>query len=119
MKKSDHNINTGEIIEKLTWKLKLNNSELERAIGRPGSSLYKFIRSSSIQTSILIDLCYAMKYNIFQEIANMLPSDFAKTDIDAASKQAEKQAYENRIANLEEENKILKAQLEIVMKLKG
>ena len=119
MKKSDHNINTGEIIEKLTHKLKLSNAALERAIGRPGSSLYKFIRSSSIQTSILIDLCYAMKYNIFQEIANALPSDFAKTDNNAAAKLAEKQDYENRIGHLEEENKILKAQLEIVMKLKG
>ncbi|MBC7494454.1 MAG: hypothetical protein H7221_05545 [Flavobacterium sp.] len=119
MKKSDHNINTGEIIEKLTCKLKLSNAALERAIGRPGSSLYKFIRSSSIQTSILIDLCYAMKYNIFQEIANELPSEFAKTDRDTAAKLAEKQDYETRIANLEEENKILKAQLDIVMKLKG
>ncbi len=119
MKKSNHNINTGELIEKLISKLNLSNSELERAIGRPSSSLYKFIRSSSIQTSILIDLSYAMKYNIFQEIANNLPSDFVKTDIDAAAKQAEKQAYETRIASLEDENKILKAQLDIVMKLKG
>ena len=119
MKKSDYNINTGEIIEKLTWKLNMSNLEVERAIGRSGSSVHKFIRSSSIQTAILIDICYAMKYNIFQEIANELPSHFAKTDKDADAKLAEKQDYESRIANLEEANKILKAQLDIVMKLKG
>jgi S-methylmethionine-dependent homocysteine/selenocysteine methylase len=37
----------------------------------------------------------------------------------AAAKLAEAQDYENRIDHLEEENKILKAQLEILMKLKG
>jgi hypothetical protein len=119
MKKSDHNINTGEIIENLTYKLKMSNVNIERAIGRSGSAMNRFIRKPSIQTSILIDMCYAMKYNIFQEIANALPSDFAKTDNNAAAKLAEKQDYENRIGHLEEENKILKAQLEIVMKLKG
>lgn len=118
MKKSDHNINTGEIIEKLTYKLKMSNVKIERAIGRSSSAMNRFIRKPSIQTSILIDMCYAMRYNIFQEIANELPADFAKTDNDAVAKLAEKQDYENRIARLEDENKILKAQLEIVMKLK-
>lgn len=34
MKKGDHNINTGEIIENLTYKLKMSNVQIELAIGR-------------------------------------------------------------------------------------
>ncbi len=53
----------------------------------------RFIRKPSIQTSILIDICYAMNYNIFQEIANALLADFVKTQNNAAAKLAEKQDY--------------------------
>ncbi|WP_293891040.1 hypothetical protein [Flavobacterium sp.] len=118
MIKSKHNINTGKLIEQLLSQLKFTNSEIENAIGRPGSSMYKYIRNESIQTGILIDLCYAMKYNIFQDIANDLPSEFSKTDRDAQEKLAFKTANEKRIANLEEENKIMKIQLDLLMKLK-
>lgn len=119
MKKSAHNINTGKIIEKLMYQFNFSNMQMERAIGRPGSSMYKYIRNSSIQTGILIDLCYAMKYNIFHDIANELPVEFAKIDKTIEEKAALKKDYEARIAQLEEENKILKAQLDIVMKFKG
>jgi rRNA maturation protein Rpf1 len=119
MIKSTHNIDTGKIIERLIYQFKFSNLQLERAIGRPGSSIYKYIRNSSIQTGILIDLCYAMKYNIFQEIANELPPEFVKVDKTADETLALKTDYEQRIADLKEENKILKAQLDIVMKLKG
>lgn len=119
MKKSTHNINTGKIIEKLMYQFKFSNLEMERAMGRPGSSMYKYIRNSSIQTGILIDLCYAMKYNIFHDIANELPAEFAKIDTTVEEKAALKKDYEERIAQLEDENKILKAQLDIVMRLKG
>lgn len=118
MIKSKHNINTGKLIEQLLSQLKFTNAEIEKVIGRPGSSMYKYIRNESIQTGILIDLCYAMKYNIFQEIANELPSEFAKTDKDAEEKLAFKMDNEKRIADLEEENKIMKIQLELLMKLK-
>jgi hypothetical protein len=107
------------MIEKLLTRLGYNNSEIEKAIGRPGSSMYKYIRNSSIQTGILIDLCYALKYNIFQDIANALPDEFTKTDKEAEQKLAFKMDNEKRIAELEEENKILKVQLEIVMRLKS
>lgn len=119
MIKSKNNINTGKIIERLMYQFKFSNLQIERAMGRPGSSMYKYIRNPSIQTGILIDLCYAMKYNIFQEIANELPTEFAKIDKEAEEKLATKMNYEKRIADLEEENKILKAQLDIVMKCKG
>lgn len=119
MIKSKNNINTGKIIERLMYQFKFSNLQIERAMGRPGSSMYKYIKNSSIQTGILIDLCYALKYNIFQEIANELPTEFAKIDKEAEEKLATKMNYEKRIADLEEENKILKAQLDIVMKFKG
>ena len=119
MIKSKNNINTGELIEQLLSRLKFTNAEIEKAIGRPGSSMYKYIRNTSIQTGILIDLCYALKYNIFQEIANKLPSEFLKTDKDAGEKLVFKTENEKRIADLEEENKIMKVQLDLLMKLRS
>ena len=119
MIKSKHNIDTGKIIAKLVTQFKVSNREIERAIGRPGSSMHKYLQNSSIQTGILVDLCYALKYNIFQDIANQLPPEFGKIDITLEEKVALKNERDNRIATLEEENKILKAQLDIVMKLKG
>lgn len=114
MKKSSHTINTGIIIKNLMKELNLSNSAIQTAIGRKGSAMYKYYRNASIQTDILIDLCYAMNYNIFQVVANQLPTEFRNVN-----KETQKSAQEQRIAELEEENKILKAQLDIVMKLKG
>ena len=119
MKKSKNNIDTGKLIERVALQQKLTNVEIEKAIDRQPTSMYKYIRNSSIQTGILIDLCYAMKYNFFQEIANKLPDEFTKTDKNAEEKLAQKTAYENRIAALEEENKILKVQFDLLMKIKG
>lgn len=118
MIKSKNNINTGKLIGQLLSQLKFTNAEIEKTIGRSGSSMYKYIRNESIQTGILIDLCYAMKFNIFQEIANELPSEFSKTDKDAEEKLAFKTENEKRIATLEEENKVMKIQLDLLMKLK-
>ncbi len=118
MKKSKNNIDTGKLIERVALQQKLTNVEIEKAIDRQPTSMYKYIRNSSIQTGILIDLCYAMKYNFFQEIANQLPNEFTKTDKDADEKLAQKTALENRIAELEEENKILKVQVDLLMKIK-
>jgi cell shape-determining protein MreC len=55
-----------------------------------------------------------MKYNIFQVVANQLPEEFKNINVET-----QKIAQEQRITELEEENKILKAQLDIIMKLKG
>lgn len=114
MKKSKHSINTGVIIKNLMKELNLSNSEIQTAIGRKGSAMFKYYRNESIQTDILIDLCYAMKYNIFQVVANQLPEEFRNINVET-----QKSAQEQRITELEEENKILKAQLDIIMKLKG
>ena len=119
MKNNKQNLHTGQLIEKLLYRLGYSDAEIEKAIGRPGSSVYKYRKNASIQTSILIDICYAIKHNIFQDIANELPDDFTKTDKYAEEKAAAKQAIENRIAELEEENKILKVQVDLLMKIKG
>lgn len=119
MIKSKNNIDTGKLIERVQLQQNRTYREIEKAINRPPTSMYQYIRNSSIQTGILIDLCYAMKYNFFQEIANRLPDEFTKTDKEAVEKLAEKEAYENRIAELEEENKILKVQVDLLMKIKG
>ena len=79
MIKSKNNIDTGKLIERVQLQQNRTYREIEKAINRQPTSMYQYIRNSSIQTGILIDLCYAMKYNFFQEIANKLPNEFTKS----------------------------------------
>lgn len=109
-----NNIDTGKIIAELITNSKISKSELGRSINRNGLSVLYFTRNSSIQTSILIDVCYALNHNIFSDIADMLPKSFSKADLDGNV------TKENLlIAELQEENKVLKIQNDIMQKALG
>ncbi|WP_445709881.1 hypothetical protein [Flavobacterium sp.] len=108
MKKGKNNIDTGTLLSDFISKNKINKSELGKTINRDGVSILKYTQNGSIQTGILIELCYALKHNFFQDIANQLPDNFSakthkKEEIDA----------------LKEEIKVLKIENELLMKLKS
>jgi hypothetical protein len=109
---SVHNIHTGKLLEDYLKKHRITKANLGRAIGRGGISIVGYIMNRSIQTGILLDLCYALKHNFFQDMANMLPNDFTVTNDLKSGK-------DKRIAELEEENKVLKIQNEVLMRLRG
>lgn len=70
------------------------------------------MRNESIQTGILLDICYALKHNFFKDIANQLPDDFTTTNPTDKSLISEK---DQLIAQLQEENKVLKIQNDVLM----
>jgi hypothetical protein len=119
MNKSEHNIDTGRLLTDYINKNRINKSELGRNIHRNGVSIAKYTQNTSIQTGILIDLCYALQHNFFQDIVNLLPAHFTKNEgIDPLTSLGNERQM-GLITKLETENKILKIQNELLMKIIG
>ena len=116
MKKSKNNINTGQLIANFISVKKISKTELGLAINRKGLSILAYIRNSSIQTGILIDICHATKHNFFRDIADQLPDDFTRTKAEDNTLINEKDLI---IAQLREEVKVLTIQNEVLMRVKG
>lgn len=115
MLKSKHNINTGALLRAHIQKNRILKSVLGSAINRNGLAVNEYMKNESIQTGILIDICYALKHNFFKDIANQLPDDFTTTNPTDQSLISEK---DQLIAQLQEENKVLKIQNEILLLMK-
>lgn len=116
MKISPNNISTGKILEKKIKAKNLSYKAVGEAINRNGLSVFKYTESSSLQTSVLIDFCYALKHNFFSDIADQLPMEFTKNQPNTDQLNAEKDAL---IAQLQEENKVLKIQNDVLMKIRS
>ena len=116
MKKGKNNISTGKILADYIQSYKINKTELGTAINRRGISILNYTRNSSIQTGILIEICYALKHNFFKEIADQLPEDFTIKNKKDKKLVSEKDQI---IAQLQEENKVLKIQNDLLMKLRS
>jgi hypothetical protein len=115
MLKSINNINTGALLGAYVNKNRIIKSDLGGQIGRSGLAILQYMRNESIQTGILIDICYALKHNFFKDIANQLPDDFTTTNPTDRSLISEK---DQLIAQLQEENKVLKIQNEVLIRMK-
>jgi hypothetical protein len=109
MNVSKNNIDTGKLLDDYIRKNRIVKSTLGQEIHRDGMAIMRFTENKSIQTGILLDLCYALKHNFFQEISNQLPADFT---VSPENESPDKQL----IAQLQEENKVLKIQVDILMK---
>lgn len=112
MKKSQNNIDTGAMLEQYLSEKRISKSSLAEKINRNSQSINKYIGNSSIQTGILLDMSYALKHNFFQDIASQIPADFTVN-------QKQTQQYKSQIEALQEENKVLKIQNELLMKIRG
>lgn len=115
MLKSKYNINTGTLLMTFLQKKRIFKSGLGTAINRNGRSVNEYLKNESIQTGILIEICYALKHNFFRDIANELPEDFTITNPADQSLISEK---DQLIVQLQEENKVLKIQNDILMQMK-
>lgn len=115
MLKSKNNINTGALIQAHIHKNKITKSDLGAAIGRNGLAILQYIRNESIQTGILVRHLLCFLANFFKDIASKLPDDFTTTNPTDKSLMSEK---DQLIAQLQEENKVLKIQNELLMLIK-
>ncbi len=118
MSKSSNNIDTGKMLERFLIKNRIVRSYLGRAINRTGVSIYRYTNNSTIQTGILLDICHALKHNFFYDIANQLPKDFTISKQNNVENGTFDINLQTLYEQLQEENKVLKIQNDLLMKIK-
>lgn len=112
MKPTKHNVNTGKLLNDHFKRHYVNRTELGYKIGRDNQSITKYGQNTSIQTAILVDISYALEHNFFQDIANTMPDTFTvNRELNAGMLKV--------IDDLREENKVLRIQNELLMKIRG
>ena len=87
--------NIGELLRAYFKEKRIRKSGLARVMNRRPDTIYGYEKNSSIQTAILWELCHALQYNFFADLAAELPETYAKKATN--NEQAEK------IAQLEQE----------------
>lgn len=101
--KVQSDIHVGAMLKSYIDKHEIAKSAVARAINRTDSGIIQFQKSRTMQAAIMLEFCHAMKYNFFRDIADKLPATYRFTKpVDTTDK--------DRIKELEEEIKILKAE---------
>ena len=98
---------SGDLLTTYFKEKRIRKSALARVMNRRPDTIYGFEKNSSIQTAILWELCHALQYNFFADIAAQLPAGFATKS--ASSEQADK------IAQLEQEIIILNREKNLLL----
>jgi DNA-binding Xre family transcriptional regulator len=101
-------LNTGAMLNKYITDNRIRKNALARALNRNINSLNSYLNKSSIQTSILFELCHALEHNFFAEFAKALPENYS-TNVPEDTTNAAK------IAELTAENQILKAEKAVLL----
>jgi hypothetical protein len=91
----------GAMLKRIIADGKYKRVQISNAMGATSPVLYTYEERFSVQLYIILRLCHAMKYNLLMDIATTLPADY---DYD----QAAKAKHQERLTTLEEENKKLK-----------
>jgi len=114
MKIGPNNIDTGKIIGDVIKQKHISHPALAKMIDRIPLSVNLYTQKESIQTAVLIEICYALKHNFFSDLADLLPQEFSKNQPATDKILAEKDAL---IAQLQEDKKILNAQNDILIQI--
>ena len=115
MDSSQKNINTGKMLNEYMEKNFITRANLGRKIGRLAISISQYTQRDSIQTNTLLMISHALKHNFFRDIADLLPQTYSRTKPEDLTLLNEK---DQQIAQLQEENKVLKIQNDLLMKIK-
>ena len=99
----------GQLLKNHIKKHRLRRGVLAGLLGRSYSTVYNYQESPSTQTHILWELSTALKHNFFMDLAAQLPADFTTNAPDPTL------PLQERIAVLEEDNKMLLAKVETLM----
>ncbi len=100
----------GKLLKTYIDKRKVAKSALARKIKRKDSTIIHYQNSASLQMSIVHELCHALKHNFFADMAAQLPESYTTSA-------APDTAKDERIAELEEQLKLLQAKYEAVVEV--
>jgi len=118
MKKTDVKFDIGRLIKNFTAQKKISQSELGKLMNKTRVAGKNYTEKKTLQTETLLEICYTLRHNFFQDIANSLPRDFSINYYHDPEKEAQEKERQALIEQLTEENKRLKIQNEILMKVK-
>ena len=104
--------NIGSMLRTYYKKHKINRAALARKLNLHRVTVAKYDARSSLQVHILWDVAVALQHNFFADLAAQLPKSYT-TYVPEDTTQAQ------RIAQLEDENKILAGQLELLKGVMG
>lgn len=112
METNHKKINFGYLLSSYMELRLVRSDKLGALIGKTSQTIANYKSSAELRSNTIEELCYALKHNFFQDMANQLPREFTVNP----ELNAENQSL---IAQLQEENKVLKIQNELLMRLKG
>ncbi|HUM53182.1 MAG TPA: hypothetical protein PK431_15255 [Chitinophagales bacterium] len=100
----------GNILKNYIDTKKISKAALARKIKRKDGNILHYQKSATLQISIVHELSHALKHNFFMDIAMQLPPTYTVTAPPDTSK-------DERIAQLEQENAILKAEKQVLIEV--
>ena len=100
-------IHVGNIVKQYLRQKNIAQAVLGRRMQIPDSGVLYYLKKPHFSTANLLRLSHALKRNLFADIADHLPDTYSRPASADTSK-------DERIAALEHENEILKAQLEVL-----
>ena len=103
-------IHIGKLLRKHIDEKKYNQAALARREGWKARDVAYYFKKPSLQVTTLMKLSQGLKYNFLREIADQLPSEFPPHAPNP---------LEQRVAELEEENKLLKKEIEVLKEVVG
>lgn len=109
-----NNIHTGVLLTKIVKEKHISDPVLGKLIGRIPLSVKQYRQKNTMQTAVLAEICHALQHNFFSDMADKLPQHFTKNQPNTDKIIQEKDAI---IAELQEENKVLKIRNEILLEI--
>ena len=103
----------GEMLSARIKARRISKAAVSRAMHRAPETILRFTQRPSLQTEILWQLCTVMKHNFFADLSTQLPPDFTTNAPDPTL------PLQERIATLEEQNKLLNAKVETLKEVVG
>lgn len=112
MKNEQNKIDMGQLLSIYMENRFIRGEQLAKLVGKTGQTISKYRTTAIMKSDTIAVLSYALQHNFFQDMANLLPSEFTVN----AELNSNNQRYINQ---LEEENKVLKIQNELLIQLNG
>lgn len=94
----------GEMLHQYFITHRTYKSILAERIGKDKTTLQRYIFRPSLQAHILWDVCHGLQHNFFQDLADLLPSDYATNAVKETNENAE-------VERLQGELNLAKAQI--------
>ena len=110
MKTEQKKIDFGQLLSFYMESRFIRGEQLAHLLGKTGQTISKYKNTAIMRSDTIAEISNALKHNFFQDMANLLSSDYTVN----TALNSENQQYINQ---LEEENKMLKIQNELLIRL--